>query len=148
MRNIRTLIFFSIFLVPFPCGRVSVPHISTTHTRAETLFLNTDYENSTTDYENSTTDYENSAEAEKNVDNVTQPLNDLTRIVGGKTAKPGQFPWQVLYINGVSQLEPRGQGAGQVGAHVRTPDRSTGVREAFGQVSALSNMKKPSLVGS
>uniref|UniRef100_A0A8C8WZT0 Coagulation factor IX n=1 Tax=Panthera leo TaxID=9689 RepID=A0A8C8WZT0_PANLE len=68
--------------VPFPCGRVSVPHISTTHTRAETLFLNTDYENST--------------EAEKNVDNVTQPLNDLTRIVGGKTAKPGQFPWQVL----------------------------------------------------
>ncbi|XP_046937737.1 coagulation factor IX isoform X2 [Lynx rufus] len=75
--------------VPFPCGRVSVPHISTTHTRAETLFLNTDYENSTTDYENS-------AEAEKNVDNVTQPLNDLTRIVGGKTAKPGQFPWQVL----------------------------------------------------
>ncbi|XP_025790005.1 coagulation factor IX isoform X1 [Puma concolor] len=75
--------------VPFPCGRVSVPHISTTHTRAETLFLNTDYENSTADYENS-------AEAEKNVDNVTQPLNDLTRIVGGKTAKPGQFPWQVL----------------------------------------------------
>ncbi|XP_047700672.1 coagulation factor IX isoform X2 [Prionailurus viverrinus] len=75
--------------VPFPCGRVSVPHISTTHTRAETLFLNTDYGNSTTDYENS-------AEAEKNVDNVTQPLNDLTRIVGGKTAKPGQFPWQVL----------------------------------------------------
>uniref|UniRef100_A0ABI7WNA8 Coagulation factor IX n=1 Tax=Felis catus TaxID=9685 RepID=A0ABI7WNA8_FELCA len=75
--------------VPFPCGRVSVPHISTTHTRAETLFLNMDYENSTTDYENS-------AEAEKNVDNVTQPLNDLTRIVGGKTAKPGQFPWQVL----------------------------------------------------
>ncbi|XP_029786334.1 coagulation factor IX [Suricata suricatta] len=70
--------------VPFPCGRVSVPHIST-HTRSEIFY--------------STTDYENATEAENNSDNATQPFNDLTRIVGGKTAQPGQFPWQVV-LNG------------------------------------------------
>lgn len=134
MGNIRILIFFSVFLVPFPCGRVSVPHISTTRTRAETFFSNMDYENST--------------EVEKNFENLTQPLNDLTRVVGGKDAKPGQFPWQVLYINGVSKLEPRGQGTGHVGAEATAVDRPTVVREGFRQVSTLSNMKKPSVVGS
>ncbi|XP_077630028.1 coagulation factor IX [Crocuta crocuta] len=48
------------------------------------------------DYENSTVDYENTTEAESNVGNHTQPIDDLTRIVGGKNAIPGQFPWQVV----------------------------------------------------
>ncbi|XP_023373463.1 coagulation factor IX, partial [Otolemur garnettii] len=70
--------------VPFPCGRVSVS-LTTELTRAETIFLNMNYENST--------------EMETISDNVTestQSLQDVTRVVGGENAKPGQFPWQVL----------------------------------------------------
>ncbi|XP_055986299.1 coagulation factor IX isoform X1 [Sorex fumeus] len=74
--------------VPFPCGRVSVPQIPMKLTRAEDVF--------------SIIEFENSTEAEETSDNITlsnHSFKDFTRVVGGESAIPGQFPWQVL-LNG------------------------------------------------
>ncbi|XP_008820024.1 coagulation factor IX [Nannospalax galili] len=73
--------------VPFPCGRVSVPDISMKLTRAETVFSNMDYENST------------EIDMLDNSTQSTESSKDFIRVVGGKNAKPGQIPWQVL-LNG------------------------------------------------
>lgn len=120
--------------MPFPCGKVSVSLNSLKLTRAETIFSYTDYENSTDD--------------ETILDNVTQstqPFNNFIRVVGGENAKPGQFPWQVLYINGVSKLEGKGRAGRQVRweAEATTLGRPIWVWEVFRQVSALSNMRNP-----